>query len=283
MSMVVILGAGEIGGAATRALAARSRINVVRLIDENLDVAAGKALDMTQAGPIVGSDTKIEGSRDYSSASGALAVVLADDAGGSGGEWAGETGLALLGRMNRLGLFQQTVLICAGARQQPLMQQALDELGLSRLRTIGSAPEAFAATARALVAIEAKTSAAQVILTVMGRPPDRMVIPWSEGSIGGNSVTSLLTPTQLHRLETRLRGLWPPGPTALGTAAALVAEAVANGSRRLFSTFVSLDRDNGTKAPVCAWPVSVGPAGVERIASPSLTGRDRVVIDEVLG
>ena len=106
------------------------------------------------------------------------------------------------------------------------MQQALDELGLSRRRVIGSAPEALAAIARALVAIEANTSAAQVMLTVMGRPPDKMVIPWSEASIGGNSVTSMLTATQLHRLEARLRGLWPPGAGALGTAAALAAAVV---------------------------------------------------------
>jgi malate/lactate dehydrogenase len=147
---------------------------------------------------------------------------------------------------------------------------------------IGSAPEALAATVRALVAIEAKTSAAQVMLMVMGRPPDRMVIPWTEGSIGGNSVTSVLTASQLHRLETQVRGLWPPGTSALGTAAAVVAEAVVAGSRRLFSTFVSLDRDNGTKAPVSAWPVTIGPSGIERVATPSLTGRDRVVMDEVL-
>jgi len=282
MSLVAIFGAGEIGGGAARALAARARIDVVRLIDDKADVAAGKALDLSQAAPITGSDTSIQGSQDYSAAAGALAIILADPAGHSGAEWSGDTGLALLRQLNRSGLFQQSVLICAGASQRPLTQQALDELGLSRRRVIGSAPEALAATARALVAIEANTSAAQVMLTVMGRPPDKMVIPWSEASIGGNSVTSMLTATQLHRLETRLRGLWPPGAGALGTAAALVAEAVATGSRRLFSAFVSLDRDNGTKAPVCAWPVSIGPAGVERVASPQLTGRDRVVIDEVL-
>jgi malate dehydrogenase len=279
MSLVAIFGAGEIGGAAARALAARARVDVVRLIDDKTDVAAGKAIDLSQAAPITGSDTKIQGSQDYSAAAGAQAIILADPAGQPGTEWAGEAGLALL---NRSGLLQQSVLIFAGASQRPLTQQALDELGLSRRRVIGSAPEALAATARALMAIEASSSAAQVMLTVMGRPPDKIVIPWSEASIAGNSITSMLTAAQLHRLETRLRGLWPPGAGALGTAAALVAEAVATGSRRLFSAFVSLDRDNGTKAPVCAWPVSIGPAGVERIASPALTGRDRVVIDEVL-
>jgi hypothetical protein len=91
-----------------------------------------------------------------------------------------------------------------------------------------------------------------------------------------------LSAPQLRLLETRLHGLWPPGPNALGTAAAIFSEAVACTSRRLFSAFVSLDRDNGTKAPVCAWPVSIGPAGLERITTPVLTGRDRVVVDEVL-
>jgi len=282
MSLVAIFGAGEIGGAAARALAARARIDVVRLIDDKADVAAGKAIDLSQAAPISGSDTKIQGSQDYSAAAGALAIILADPVGQSGTEWSGEAGLALLRQLNRSGLLEQPVLICAGASQRPLAQQALDELGFSRRRVIGSAPEALAATARALVAIEASTSAAQVMLTVMGRPPDKIVIPWDDASIGGNSVTSMLTATQLHRLEARLRGLWPPGAGALGTAAALAAEAVATGSRRLFSAFVSLDRDNGTKAPVCAWPVSIGPAGVERVASPQLTGRDRVVMDEVL-
>ena len=50
----------------------------------------------------------------------------------------------------------------------------------------------------------------------------------------------------------------------------------------MFSAFVSLDRDNGTKAPVCAWPVSIGPVGLERVTTPVLSGRDQVVVDEVL-
>jgi malate dehydrogenase len=282
MSLVAILGAGEIGGAAARALAMRARVGVIRLIDEMPNIADGKALDLSQAAPIIGSDTRIEGAHDYSAAAGAQAIVLADPAAAPGSEWSGEAALALLRRLGQFGFLETSVLIFAGSTHRVLMQQALDELGFTRRRTIGSAPEAFAATARALVAVEANQSAAQVALTVMGRLPDRLVIPWNEGSIGGSSVASVLTPPQLHRVETRLRGLWPPGSTALGTSAALAAEAVIAGSRRIFSTFVSLDRDNGTRAPVCAWPVSLGPNGLERIASPALTSRDRVIMDGVL-
>ena len=207
--------------------------------------------------------------------------MLADTA--AGAEWSGDTGLALLRRLARLGCFQESVLICAGAGQSALIQLAFDELGLSRSRVVGSAPEALASTARALVAIEARASASQVALTVLGKPPRHVVIPWAEASIAGHSVMALLTQPQLNRVESRMKGLWPPGPSTLGFAAAALCEAVALGSRRLFSAFVSLDRDNGTKAPVCAWPVTVGPRGLERVTTPSLTARDRVVIDEVLG
>jgi malate dehydrogenase len=281
MSLVAILGAGEIGGAAARSLATRARVDAILLIDEQPNAAAGKALDLRQAGPISGSDVRIDGSADVASAAGASAIVLADTAAGT--EWSGDAGLALLRRLARLGCFQESVLICAGAGQSALIQLAFDELGLSRSRVVGSAPEAVAATARALVAIESRASAAQVALTVLGKPPRHVVIPWAEASIGGHSVMALLTQPQLNLVEARMKGLWPPGPSTLGSAAAMFAEAVALGSRRLFSAFVSLDRDNGTKAPVCAWPVMLGPRGLERVTTPSLTSRDRVVLDEVLG
>jgi len=252
----------------------------VCLIDEKEDIAAGKALDLLQAGPIRGSDTRIEGATGLAAAAGASAIVIADPAGHP--EWAGEQGLTMLGRLLKLGCLDRAVLIFAGSGQRVLMQQAFDELGLSRSRVVGSAPDALAATARALVAIESHVAANQVALAVLGHPPNRFVIPWADASVGGHAVSTMLTATQLHQLERRLRGLWPPGPGALGTAAALFCEAAAAGSRRLFSAFVSLDRDNGTRAPVCAWPVSIGPSGLEQITTPALTGRDRLVVDEVL-
>jgi malate dehydrogenase len=281
MSLVAIIGAGEIGGAVARALAARGRVDVVRLIDEEESIAAGKALDVLQSGPITRSDTRIEAATGLSAAGGAAAIVLADGA-GAATEWAGEAGLALVRRLAKGGSLDRAVLICAGAGQRALMQQGLDELGISRRRVIGSAPESHAATARALVAIEARVASNQVSLAMIGRPPDRVVIPWSEASVGGHSIATMLNATQLSQVERRLNGLWPPGPNALGTAAALFCEAVVAGSRRIFSAFVSLDRENGTRAPVCAWPVSIGPAGLERVTSPALTGRDKVVVDEVL-
>jgi malate dehydrogenase len=280
MSLVAIIGAGEIGGAVARALASRARVDTVRLIDQKASVAAGKALDLLQSGPISRSDTRVEAAEDVAAADGATAIVLADAV--ESGEWGGEAGLALLRRLASGGGLERSVLICAGAGQRALMQQGIDELGVPRRRVVGSAPESHAATARALVALEARAASGQVALAVLGRPPDRVAIPWNEASVAGHSVFTLLSPPQLHQIERRLHGLWPPGPGALGAAAALFAEAVAGDSRRIVSAFVSLDRDNGTWAPVCAWPVSLGSGGLDRVTSPKLTGRDKVVVDEVL-
>ncbi len=103
MSLVAIVGAGEIGGAAARALASRSRVDVVRLIDEKESVAPGKALDLMQAGPVRGSDTRVEAAGDLAAASGAAAIVvwpiLPDRP-----ELAGEAGLGVLRRLAQAGL-----------------------------------------------------------------------------------------------------------------------------------------------------------------------------------
>jgi malate dehydrogenase len=281
MSLVAIVGAGEIGAAAARVLAARSRVDRIRFIDDRTSVASGKALDVLQSGPVRGSDTPVESTSDLASAADAAAIILADTAGPDA--WSGEAELELLRGLQRAGALERAVLICAGAGHRVLMQRGIEELRVPRRRLIGSAPEALASAARTLVALEARAASPQVALCVMGNPPGKMVVPWTEASIAGHSVASLLTAAQLHRVERQVRGLWPPGPGTLGTAAAVLAEAVVRGSRSVFSSFVSLDRDNGTAAPVCAWPVAVGPAGIERIATPALSGRDRVVVDEVLG
>src|SRR5438034_847083 len=80
MSFVAIIGAGDVGGATARALSARGRVTAMRLIDEHASVAAGKALDLRQSAPIIGSDASIEASTDFASAVGASAIVLADAA-----------------------------------------------------------------------------------------------------------------------------------------------------------------------------------------------------------
>ena len=91
---VAIIGAGPIGASIAHTLARRARVRDVRLIDAASTVAAGKALDIKQSGPVEGYDTRVSGDGDVLAAAGAGAIVIADSH--ESGEWEGERGLAVM-------------------------------------------------------------------------------------------------------------------------------------------------------------------------------------------
>ena len=78
MPFVAILGAGPLGGALAYALASRGRFDEVRLIDPEKTLAAGKALDILQSGPVDGYSTRVTGSALLDAANGAWVAILAD-------------------------------------------------------------------------------------------------------------------------------------------------------------------------------------------------------------
>ena len=63
--------------------------------------------------------------------------------------------------------------LCAGASQRELVERGVRELHFARERLFGSAPEALAGAARALVALELDGSPRDVALSVLGVPPSR--------------------------------------------------------------------------------------------------------------
>lgn len=274
---VAIVGAGELGGAVAHALAKRETVRSICLVDEAGTIAVGKALDLMQAAPIEGFATRIAGFAELAYASGARLVVVADRA--SGGEWAGEDALALL---KRLAGSEASVLICAGPGQREAIERAAREGGVNRSRLLGTAPEALASAARAIVAVETGYSVRDVSLTVLGVPPDRVVVPWEDASIAGLSATRLLDPPTLRRLEARVARLWPPGPVALAHAAVRAIAALTGVSRASVSAFVAPDDSAGRRARAAAFPVRLGENGVEEIVMPQLTPHDRVLLDTAI-
>ena len=147
MTTVCIIGAGELGGAVAHALAQRERVRHVVLIDAAGKVAAGKALDIQQAGAIEGFHARLSGTDDETRVMGCAVCVLADRCGPASAEWQGEEALALIGRLGPY--LGQAPIVCAGTRQGPLLAAAAREAGLRRERLIGSAPEALASAAAA--------------------------------------------------------------------------------------------------------------------------------------
>jgi len=281
VSTVCIIGAGELGGATAHALARHERVRRVILIDDAAGVAAGKALDILQAGAIDRSRADLEGSADLSRVVGAAVCVIADRSGRTSSEWQGDEGLALL---NRLAPYLgDSPIVFGGSAQASLLLTAALEIHIRRERLIGSAPEALCSAVKSMVALEAQCSPTEIGLTVLGAPPRGFVVPWSEASIGGHALERVLTQVQLSRIEGRVAHLWPPGPHALGLAAARVAEALLTTSRRTFSVLTVLGGEFGVRGRVGVLPAVLSTQGIVATRVPALNTRERVQVENALG
>jgi malate/lactate dehydrogenase len=281
MGTVCIIGAGPIAGAAAHALARGERVSRVLLIDADDKVAAGTALDIQQAGAVDLFHVRLDGTDDVSRVAGSAAVIVADRCGRPPAEWQGEDGLALVTRLTSYA--GDAPIVFAGAMQAELLRAAAHESHVARVRLVGSASEALVAAVRAMVAMEACCSPTEVDLTVLGAPPAGFVVPWSEASIGGYSLERVLSQVQLARIEARAARLWPPGPFALGLAAARVTEAMVRHSRRAFSVLMVLSGEFGVRGRVGAMPVNLTPAGIANTRVPTLNTRERVRLETALG
>src|SRR4030095_16697588 len=135
-------------------------------------------------------------------------------------------------------------ILCAGASQRELIDRGVRELHVARERLFGTAPEALAGGARALVALAIDASPRDVALSVLGVPPSRIVIPWEDATSAGFALTRLIDEPTRHRLVVRIAAVWPPGPYALAAAAAKAVGAMFGRTRRVVCCFVAPD-DSG--------------------------------------
>ena len=279
MTSVAILGAGEIGGAAAYALAVNDCARRIVLIDSADGVARGKALDIVQSGAVSAFHTILEGTGDRTRAVGCDLCIVADNFGG-GGRSPDET---LLWMKQIAGYLGEGPIVFAGATDAGVLATLANESGLASRRLIGSAPHALASAVRAIVAMEARCSPVDVMLTVLGTPPGGLIVPWSEASMGGYALHQVLPQVSLSRVDARVKALWPPGPYALGTAAAQIAAAILSGSRRLFSVLTQLQGEFGVRRRPGIVPARLSTRGIEEIRVPELTTRERVLVQTALG
>jgi malate dehydrogenase len=278
MPFIAIIGAGPIGGALAHALAERSRVDEVRLIDPDGRIAEGKALDILQSAPVQQFSARVTGAAAFAAAAGADAIVLADLHGK--GEIAGEDGLAVVRQIARLD--DTAPLLFSGGAQRELMQRAADELRLPARRLIGSAPLALESAVRALAAALLDASPSDVAIGVAGVPPRSAVIGWNAATAFNQPIASVLPAHQLAALSARLPALWPPSAYTLAAAAARVAEATAHGSRRRYTCFTPIDVDGTGRGLIAAVPVEIVRGGIERVLDPALSRHERTAFDNGL-
>jgi len=278
MDRVVVLGAGELGGLLAHALAKRGVAGEICLVDDRGRAADGKALDIMQAAPVEGFSARVIGSADPSLAGGAAVVVIADAFGAP--EFQGDAALTLLKRVRDFS--PRSLVVCAGALQREVVERGVLELHVPRVRLIGSAPEALVAGVRAIVAAELRSSPRDVAVTALGVPPDHIVIPWEDATVGGFGLHRLINEPRRRRLEAGVSQLWPPGPYALALAAAKVIDTMLGRAERLVTCFIAPDDSAGRRTRTAAAPLRLNRSGVVEVVLPELNGRDRVRLDNAM-
>ena len=276
MCDVAIIGAGELGGSLAHVLARREIVRSIQLIDPSGQIAAGKALDIMQTGPIEGFTTPVAGGTDLSRVAGCALVIVADPA----APQADADPLRVLTQLKRLAA--RAVVLCAGVDGRMLVERGVRELKYSRETLIGSAPEALASAIRAVVALQVNGSVRDVVLTVMGVPPANAFVSWEDASIAGCAATRVLDEPTLRKLASQMALLWPPGPHALAHGAAEAVAAICGVSRRAVSCFVAPDDTFGQRARVVALPARLCASGVESLAMPSLSGAAKTALDNAM-
>jgi lactate/malate dehydrogenase, NAD binding domain len=236
MPFVAILGAGPLGGAIAYALASRGRFDEVRLIDPEKTLAAGKALDILQAGPVDGSSTRVTGSASLENADGAWVTVLADPI-------QPDPVVHLAGLHHRS---PGAMVVCADASHGLSISRAVATGSVAPDYIVGSAPLAVASAARALIALDVDLSPAVISVGVTAAgSPGTCRIDWGRTSIDGVAADVALQNEQQRRVDQRLAASCPPGPFTMAAAAATVAEAAWFGARQTFPCWWVTDGGSG--------------------------------------
>lgn len=254
MPFVAIFGAGPLGGALAYALASRGRFDEVRLIDPDKTLAAGKALDILQSGPVDGYSTRVKGSASLDEAAGAWVAILADPITPDP-----LTHLAALHRRS-----PGALVVCADAGHGMVMSRAVATGAVAPDRLVGAAPLAVASAARALIALDVDLSPALIqVCVAAGSTAGSCRIDWSRSAIDGIAADLALQRERQRRLDERLAASQPPGPLTMAAAAARLAEAAWFGARPTFP----------------CWWVTDGGAGAPRVEVLRFApgGRARVV------
>ena len=278
MRKVGVIGGGNVGATAAYQIASMG-LAEVGLYDILEGVPAGKALDMSQVGPIFGFDGKIEGSHDMSILAGSEVVVVT-------------AGFPRKPGMDRMDLLRKNVAIAqasgaAIAKHAPdavviVVTNPLDVMtwvvqqatGFDASRVVGMAGILDSARFSTFLAMELGCTPKDVRAMVLGGHGDSMVPLARFSTVSGVPVPELIPADRIDAMVDRTRKggaeivkLLGTGSAyyAPGAAATSMVQAVLNDSQRLLPCSAWLSGQYGIDGVYCGVPVRLGAGGVTKI------------------
>ncbi|HXX38012.1 MAG TPA: malate dehydrogenase [bacterium] len=290
---VTIVGAGNVGHSAAQWMAAHRLADIV-LVDVIEGMPQGKALDLSQAGPIEGFDLRITGTNAYDDTEGSDVVVVV-------------AGVARKPGMSREDLLQVNTGIVTGvtkevAKRSPhaylvVVTNPLDVMVYLAQKVSGFPPERVMGLSGALdstrfrtfIARELGVSVLDVSATVIGAHSDTHMVPLASlATVGGIPLRLLLPEDRIAAIVERTRkagaeivSLLKTGSAffAPGAAITQMVEAILHDRKRVFPLSAYLTGQYGVRDLYVGVPALVGTGGVERIFEVPLEGAERTAFD----
>lgn len=288
---IACVGAGNVGASVAQ-YCAEMELGDVILVDVVDGLPQGKALDLTEAGPIRGYDSVITGTNDFSYIAGCDVVVvtagLARKPGMSRLDLLGKNGEIITKVCESIVTYApQSVVIIVTNPLDVMTYLAFKKLGFPAQRVIGMAGCLDSARLRAFVAMELGISAKNVDTMVLGSHGDDMVPLPQYTTVSGIPITKLLSADRVEALMKRTRGgggeivaLLKTGSAfyAPGASAARMVQSVIRDEKQLLPCSALLSGEYGLDDVYIGVPVRLGKHGVEQIVELTLTDDERAAL-----
>jgi len=289
---ITIVGAGMVGASCALWLAERELGDIVLVdIPETGDMPKGKALDLLQAGPVVGYDTKVLGTTSYAETANSDVVVVTAGV----PRKPGMTREDLVGINTRVVRSVATkiaetspnaVIILVTNPLDTMTHVALKASGFPKNRVIGQAGILDGARMRTFVAMELGVSIENVQAFVLGGHGDEMVPLVRYCNVAGIPISDLMPAERVAAIVDRTRkgggeivNLMKTSPYyAPGAAAAEMVEAILKDKKLIRPCSAYLDGEYGLNDIYFGVPVILGRNGVEKIIEVNLTDDEKAML-----
>jgi malate dehydrogenase len=294
--LVTVIGAGNVGATTAQRITEAGLADVV-LVDIVEGLPQGKALDLSQAAPVLGHDMRIRGTNDYADTAGSHVIVVT-------------SGLARQPGMSRddllarnAGIVRSVVSQAAAASPDAIIvvvtnpldamcHVALEASGFPPERVIGMAGVLDSARFRTFIAQELGVSVTNTHAFVLGGHGDTMVPLPRYSTVGGVPITELLPADRIDTLVDRTRnggaevvGLLKTGSAFYAPAASTVAmvDAILNDRHMVLPCAAYLRGEYGTNGLYVGVPVRLGRQGIEQIEQIELTADEQAAFTASAG
>lgn len=291
MNKITIIGAGHTGATTAHWLAERELGDLV-LVDVVEGMPQGKALDMLEAMPVIGSDVSIVGSNDYEGTADSDVVVITAGMPRKPGMSRDDLLAANIEIMsqaisNSLENSPDAMFIILTNPLDPMSYLAMVKGGLPRERVIGQAGILDSARMRAFVAMELGVSVQNVHCYVLGGHGDDMVPLTRHSNVAGVPLVDMLPKDRLEAIVERTRkgggeivGLLKTGSAYYAPSAALaqMVEAILLDKHLIIPASAYLEGEYGQDGIFFGVPVQLGRGGMEKIIEYDLNDEEQAAL-----